>query len=99
MIAHRKEQSQKRMTISQAEEHKSGRPDLKFTVILPKPQKHALLIMPPQEAKVVRQLSPREKHMIKLYEKRERLKAIKNKQALSKSLVRAGVTQDHLVIS
>ena len=34
-------------------------------------------MMPPQECKVVRELSPHEKHMIKLFERREKLKAAK----------------------
>ena len=44
-----------------------------FRVILPIPQKYAL-IMPPRECKVVKDLLPNEKHLLKLYEKRERLK-------------------------
>ena len=44
-----------------------------FSVILPIPQKFALL-QPPTECKVVKELLPNEKHLLKLYEKRERLK-------------------------
>lgn len=68
------------MDINKDRDRNLEHPDFKFTVILPKPQKHALLIMPPQECKVVRQLSPHEKHRIKLLEKRERLQAIKSKK-------------------
>ena len=53
-----------------------------FSVILPIPQKHALLL-PPRECKVVKDLLPNEKHLLKLYEKRERLKQIKESRKLS----------------
>ena len=42
--------------------------------------------MPPKECKIVRELDPKEKHLLKLHEKRERLKAIKNKTQLNSVL-------------
>lgn len=39
--------------------------------------------MPPRECKVVKDLLPNEKHLLKLYEKRERLKQIKESRKLS----------------
>ena len=58
-------------------------PDFKFTVVLPAPKTHALMMMPPKECKVVREFSPREKHLLDIYEKKERLKALKGRQELS----------------
>ena len=43
--------------------------------------------MPPKECKVVRELSPKEKHLIKLHEKRQRLKALKSKKKLTQTIL------------
>ena len=41
--------------------------------------------MPPKECKVVREYLPHEQHLLNLYEKKERLKALKSKQEVSRS--------------
>ena len=41
--------------------------------------------MPPKECKIVREFSPHEKHLLNIYEKKERLRAMKAKQEISKS--------------
>lgn len=64
--------------------------DLAFKVILPRPVP-GVLISAPKECKVVRELSPGEKHKVKLNERRERLKAKKNNQALARSLLGKGL--------
>jgi len=81
-LLHRKEQRDKSWANSSQTDEASSKykpDDFTLKVILPKPHMHALLIMPPEECKIVRELSPHEKHLIKLHEKRERIKAIKNK--------------------
>lgn len=60
-------------------------PDFKFTVVLSAPKKHPLLIMPPKVNKVVREFSPHEKHLLNIYEKRERLRSIKEGKGLAQS--------------
>ena len=60
-------------------------PPFDFKVILPTPRGHPLRMMPPAECKVAQEPSPREKHLLKVYEKRGRMKALKSSGKLSRS--------------
>lgn len=50
-----------------------------------------MLMTAPKECKVVRELSPHERHLIKLNERRERVKAKQNHLSFTRSLLGKGL--------